>query len=151
MISHEIKSLLEEIFFEEEYQISGGKNIGATFGIIEHPFIGCHGGRENFSRFYVKVYSEKLKHHTPMIRIENYVTENIIREDVWEMIWTLPDQNYYMKIPVGDPKAFLMISKEKLKDILLIQKLKDNLISDMTNMRQKPIELIRDFKLNNLV
>jgi hypothetical protein len=130
MTSDEIKFLLQEVFFEGEYKILGYSDV---------------------NRFYVKVYSEKLKNHIPIIRIENYVEENITHVDIWEMIWSLPNQNYYMKIPNGDTKAFLMISKEKLKDILLIHKLNDNLISDMVEMDKNPIELIRDFKLNNLV
>ena len=96
-----------------------------------------------------------------MITIEKYVIGNLILDDVWEMIWSLPHQSYYMNIPgtstkrnpkdVGDPKAFLMMSKEKLKDILLINKLNSNLMSDMKNMKEDSTRVIRDFKLNNLV
>ena len=145
MTSDEIKSLLQEVFFEDEYEVSE----------IEYEKY-----KEPLKRFYLKVYSEKLKHHTPMITIENYVIGTTIVQDVWEMIWSLPHQNYYMNIPgtstkrnpkdVGDPKAFLMMSKEKLKDILLINKLNNNLMSDMKNMKEDSIRLIRDYKLNNL-
>jgi hypothetical protein len=146
MTSDEIKSLLEEVFFEDEYEIS------------EKEY---EKYKQSLKRFYLKVYSEKLKHHTPMITIEKYVIGNIILDDVWEMIWSLPHQSYYMNIPgtstkrnpkdVGDPKAFLMMSKEKLKDILLINKLNSNLMSDMKNMKEDSTRVIRDFKLNNLV
>jgi len=44
-----------------------------------------------------------------------------------------------------------MMSKEKLKDILLINKLNSNLMSDMKNMKEDSTRVIRDFKLNNLV
>ena len=70
------------------------------------------------------------------------------------------DQNYYMSIPgtstkrnskdVGDTKSFLMISKERLKDILLINKLNSNLMSNMKNMNEDSMNAIRDFKINNL-
>jgi helix-turn-helix protein len=145
MTSYEIKSLLQEVFFEDEYEVSEKE-----YDRYE----------QSLKRFYLKVYSEKLKNHTSMIIIENYVIGNLILDDVWEMIWSLPNQNYYMKIPgtstkrnpkdVGDPKAFLMISKEKLKDILLINKLNSNLMSDMKNMSEDSTRVIRDFKLNNL-
>ena len=151
MTSDEIKSLLQEVFFEDEYEVSE----------IEYEKY-----KEPLKRFYLKVYSEKLKRHTPMITIENYVIGTTIVHDVWEMIWSLPNQNYYMNIPgtslflgtstkrnpkdVGDPKAFLMMSKEKLKDILLINKLNNNLMSDMKNMKEDSTRLIRDYKLNNL-
>ena len=146
MTSDEIKSLLQEVFFEDEYEVSEKE-----YEKYEQPL----------KRFYLKVYSEKLKHHTPMISITNYVIGTTIVDDVWEMIWSLPHQSYYMNIPgtstkrnpkdVGDPKAFLMISKEKLKDILLINKLNSNLMSDMKNMKEDSTRVIRDFKLNNLV
>jgi len=146
MTSDEIKSLLEEVFFEDEYEIS------------EKEY---EKYEQSLKRFYLKVYSEKLKHHTPMINIQNYVIGTTILDDVWEMIWSLPNQNYYMKIPgtsnkrnlkdVGDPKVFLMMSKEKLKDILLINKLNNNLMSDMKNMSEDSTRVIRDFKLKNLV
>lgn len=145
MTSDEIKSLLQEVFFEDEYEVSEKE-----YEKYKQPL----------KRFYLKVYSEKLKHHTPMIVIENYIIGNTIVDDVWEMIWSLPHQNYYMKIPgtstkrnpkdVGDPTVFLMISKEKLKDILLINKLNSNLMSDMKNMSEDSTRVIRDFKLNNL-
>ena len=145
MTSDEIKSLLQEVFFEDEYEVSE----------IEYEKY-----KEPLKRFYLKVYSEKLKHHTPMITIENYVIGTTIVHDVWEMIWSLPHQNYYMKIPgtstkrnskdVGDPKVFLMISKKKLKDILLINKLNSNLMSNMKSMNEDSMNAIRDFKINNL-
>ena len=143
MTSDEIKSLLQEVFFEDKYEISETTNLHI-----------------DKNKFYLKVYSEKLGHHTPMITIENYTIGRNIVQDVWEMVWNLPNQKYYTNIPgtstkrnpkdVGDPKAFLMMSKEKLKDILLINKLNNNLMSDMKNMSEDSIRLIRDYKLNNL-
>jgi hypothetical protein len=95
-----------------------------------------------------------------MITIKNYTIGTTIVNDVWQMIWSLPDQNYYMSIPgtstkrnskdVGDTKSFLMISKERLKDILLINKLNSNLMSNMKNMNEDSMNTIRDFKINNL-
>jgi hypothetical protein len=118
MTSDEIKSLLEQVFFEDEYEVS------------EKEY---EKYKERFKIFYLKVYSEKLNTHIPMITIKNYTIGTTIVNDVWQMIWSLPDQNYYMSIPgtstkrnskdVGDTKSFLMISKERLKDILLINKL----------------------------
>ena len=108
----------------------------------------------------MKVYSEKLNTHIPMITIKNHTIGTTIVNDVWQMIWSLPDQNYYMSIPgtstkrnskdVGDTKSFLMISKERLKDILLINKLNSNLMSNMKNMNEDSMNAIRDFKINNL-
>ena len=146
MTSDEIKSLLQEVFFEDEYEVSEKE-----YEKYKQPL----------KRFYLKVYSENLKHHTPMLIVDNYIIGTTIVEDVWQITWSLPNQNYYMNIPgtstkrnpkdVGDPKAFLMISKEKLKDILLINKLNSNLMSDMKNMKEDSTRVIRDFKLNNLV
>ena len=144
MTSDEIKSLLQEVFFEDKYEISETTNLHI-----------------DKNKFYLKVYSEKLGHHTPMITIENYTIGRNIVQDVWEMVWNLPNQKYYTNIPgtstkrnpkdVGDPKAFLMISKEKLNDILLINKLNSDLMSDMKNMKEDSLKVIRDFKINNLV
>jgi hypothetical protein len=145
MTSDEIKSLLEQVFFEDEYEVS------------EKEY---EKYKERFKIFYLKVYSEKLNTHIPMITIKNYTIGTTIVNDVWQMIWSLPDQNYYMSIPgtstkrnskdVGDTKSFLMISKERLKDILLINKLNSNLMSNMKNMNEDSMNTIRDFKINNL-
>jgi hypothetical protein len=43
------------------------------------------------------------------------------------------------------------MSKEKLNDILLINELNSNLMSDMKNMKEDSLRFIRDFKINNLV
>jgi hypothetical protein len=93
--------------------------------------------------------------------IENYIIGTTICDDVWEMTWSLPKQNYYMKIPgtstkrnpkdVGDPKAFLMLSKEKLKDILSMRMMNKNLMSDLKGMKENPMEMVRDFKLKNIL
>ena len=165
MTSDEIKSLLEQVFFEDEYEVS------------EKEY---EKYKERFKIFYLKVYSEKLNAHIPMITIKNHTIGTTIVNDVWQMIWSLPkfkkldtdysalqelydknsDQNYYMSIPgtstkrnskdVGDTKSFLMISKERLKDILLINKLNSNLMSNMKNMNEDSMNAIRDFKINNL-
>ena len=145
MTSDEIKSLLEQVFFEDEYEVS------------EKEY---EKYKERFKIFYLKVYSEKLNTHIPMITIKNYTIGTTIVNDVWQMIWSLPDQNYYMSIPgtstkrnskdVGDTKSFLMISKERLKDILLINKLNSNLMSNMKNMNEDSMNTRRDFKINNL-
>lgn len=145
MTSDEIKSLLEQVFFEDEYEVS------------EKEY---EKYKERFKIFYLKVYSEKLNDHIPMITIKNHTIGTTIVNDVWQMIWSLPDQNYYMSIPgtstkrnskdVGDTKSFLMISKERLKDILLINKLNSNLMSNMKNMNEDSMNTIRDFKINNL-
>ena len=145
MASDEIKSLLEQVFFEDEYEVS------------EKEY---EKYKERFKIFYLKVYSEKLNTHIPMITIKNHTIGTTIVNDVWQMIWSLPDQNYYMSIPgtstkrnskdVGDTKSFLMISKERLKDILLINKLNSNLMSNMKNMNEDSMNAIRDFKINNL-
>ena len=145
MASDEIKSLLEQVFFEDEYEVS------------EKEY---EKYKERFKIFYLKVYSEKLNAHIPMITIKNHTIGTTIVNDVWQMIWSLPDQNYYMSIPgtstkrnskdVGDTKSFLMISKERLKDILLINKLNSNLMSNMKNMNEDSMNAIRDFKINNL-
>ena len=145
MTSDEIKSLLEQVFFEDEYEVS------------EKEY---EKYKERFKIFYLKVYSEKLNAHITMITIKNHTIGTTIVNDVWQMIWSLPDQNYYMSIPgtstkrnskdVGDTKSFLMISKERLKDILLINKLNSNLMSNMKSMNEDSMNVIRDFKINNL-
>jgi len=144
MNADEIRSLLKEVFFEYEISVQ-------EYEKYKVPL----------SRFYVKHYSERLGRHMPMIVIENLIIGTIIVEDVWQMSWTLPKQNYCMNIPgtstkrnpkdVGDPKAFLMLSKEKLSDILLINKLNEKLMSDMKEMDKNPAAIVRDFKLKNII
>ena len=146
MTADEIKSLLEEVFFEEEYKISD-----ADYVKYEHKL----------KRIYVKCYSEKLNKHVSMLWIDNLIIGTTIVEDVWQITWALPNQNYYMKIPgtsvernpkdVGDTKSFLMLSKQKLKDVLLINELNRKLMEDMRRMDKEPIEIVRDFKLNNIL
>ena len=146
MTSDEIKSLLQEVFFEDEYEVSEKE-----YEKYKQPL----------KRFYLKVYSENLKHHTPMLVVDNYIIGTTIVEDVWQITWTLPNQNYYMKIPgtstkrnpkdVGDPKSFLMLSKQKLKDVILINEMNRRLMEDMRRMDKEPIEIVRDFKLNNIL
>ncbi len=142
MTAEEIKNLLEEVFFEDKYKIVGS-------------------GYKVLAKFYVKAYSEKLDKHTVYITIANYAIGSTVYNDVWEMVWSLPTQNYYMNIPgtsikrnpkdIGDPKAFLMLSKEKLDDVLLIIELNNNLLSDMKEMGKNPIALIRDFKIERII
>jgi hypothetical protein len=146
MNADEMKSLLEEVFFEDEYRISEKNYKKYDVEVI------C---------FNLKVYSEKLKRHMIEMVIENYIIGTTICDDVWEMTWSLPKQNYYMKIPgtstkrnpkdVGDPKAFLMLSKEKLKDILSMRMMNKNLMSDLKGMKENPMEMVRDFKLKNIL
>lgn len=146
MNADEMKSLLEEVFFEDEYRIAEKSYKKYDVEVI------C---------FNLKVYSEKLKRHMVEMVIENYIIGTTICDDVWEMTWSLPKQNYYMKIPgtstkrnpkdVGDPKAFLMLSKEKLKDILLMRMMNKNLMSDLKGMKENPMEMVRDFKLKNIL
>lgn len=146
MNADEMKSLLEEVFFEDEYRIAEKSYKKYDVEVI------C---------FNLKVYSEKLKRHIVEMVIENYIIGTTICDDVWEMTWSLPKQNYYMKIPgtstkrnpkdVGDPKAFLMLSKEKLKDILLMRMMNKNLMSDLKGMKENPMEMVRDFKLKKIL
>lgn len=146
MNADEMKSLLEEVFFEDEYRIAEKNYKKYDVEVIS---------------FNLKVYSEKLKRHIIEMVIENYIIGTTICDDVWEMTWSLPKQNYYMKIPgtstkrnpkdVGDPKAFLMLSKEKLKDILLMRMMNKNLMSDLKGMKENPMEMVRDFKLKKIL
>jgi hypothetical protein len=138
MSTEEIKSFLEEAFFEEEYRIK--EECYKKYG-------------DDLKRFYIMCYSKKLKKHIiPMVTIQNYITGTAVHEDVWEMVWTLPTQNYYMNIPSEeDVKSFLMLSKEKLKEILLINEMNKNLLDDMVKMDRNPREIIRDFKLERIL
>ena len=132
MNADEIRSLLEEVFFEEEYEI----------GEQEYERRG-----QPLMRLYVKHYSERLKRHMPMIGIEN----NAIVDDVWQMTWALATQKYSMKIPNANARTFLMLAKEKLKDILTINRMSEKLLSDMREMDKNPDAILRDFKLNRLL
>ena len=146
MNADELKSLLKEVFFEEEYKI----------GVSEYVKYNL-----SLKRFYVRRYSKKLNNHTTMIVIENLIIGTTIVEDVWQINWTLPKQNYYTNIPgtstkrnpkdVGDPKSFLMLCKEKINDILLINTLNEKLMSDMKEMDENPTKIVRDFKLKNIL
>jgi hypothetical protein len=145
MNTNELRELLKEVFCEDEYNIS------------ETDYIKYD---EELTRFNIKVYSKKMNKHMVMIVIENYVIGTTICKDIWKMIWSLPNQNYYMKIPgtsikrnpkdVGDPKFFLMLSKDKINDILLINELNNNLISDMKEMDKNSMVMVRDNKLKKL-
>ena len=146
MTADEIKSLLEEVFFEDEYEIG------------EINYFKYH---IPLKRFYVKCYSEKMSKRMTMLVVDNYIIGTTIVEDVWQITWTLPKQNYYMNIPgtstkrnpkdVGDPKSFLMLSKEKLKDVILINEMNRRLMEDMGRMKDEPTEIVRDFKLNKIL
>mgnify|MGYP000948753135 CR=1 FL=1 len=145
MNTNELRELLKEVFYEDEYKIS------------ETDYIKYD---EELTRFNIKVYSKKMNKHMVMIVIQNYIIGTTMCSDIWEMIWTLPNQNYYMKIPgtsikrnpkdVGDSKGFLMLSKEKLKDILLINRLNCELMNDMEEMKKNSMVIVRDYKLKEL-
>jgi hypothetical protein len=146
MTGDEIKSLLEEVFFEDEYEIS-------DVDYVKYE--------QKLKRIFVKCYSEKLNKHMTMLVVDNLIIGTTIVEDVWQITWTLPNQNYYMKIPgtstkrnpkdVGDSKSFLMLSKQKLKDVILINEMNRRLMEDMRRMDKEPTEIVRDFKLNNIL
>jgi len=146
MMADDIKSLLEEVFFEKEYKVG-------VDDYIKYEQV--------LKRMFVKCYSERLNKHMTMLVIDNFIIGTSIVEDVWQITWTLPNQNYYMKIPgtstkrnpkdVGDPKSFLMLSKQKLKDVLLINEMNRRLMDDMKRMDKEPTEIVRDFKLNNIL
>jgi len=146
MNADEIKSLLEEVFFEEEYEIGE-----INYFKYDSPL----------KRFYIKCYSEKMKKRMTMLVVDNYIIGTTIVEDVWQITWTLPKQNYYMNIPgtstkrnprdVGDPKSFLMLSKEKLKDVILINEMNRRLMEDMGRMKDEPTTIVRDFKLKKIL
>jgi len=147
---NELRELLKEVFFEDEYKISETDYIT---DYIKYD--------EKLTRFNLKVYSKKLSKHTTMVIIDNFIIGTTICKDLWKMTWSLPNQNYYMKIPgtsikrnpkdFGDPKTFLMLSKEKINDILLINELNNNLLNDMKEMSQNSNSIIRDFKLKQIL
>ena len=145
MNTNELRKLLKEVFYEDEYKIS------------ETDYIKYD---EELTRFNIKVYSKKMNKHMVMIVIQNYIIGTTMCSDIWEMIWTLPNQNYYMMIPgtsikrnpkdIGDPKGFLMLSKDKLKDIQLINRLNCELMNDMEEMKKNSMVIVRDYKLKEL-
>jgi len=146
MTADEIKSLLEVVFFEDEYEI-----YDVDYVKYEHKL----------KRIFVKCYSERLNNHMAMLVVDNYIIGTTIVEDVWQITWTLPNQNYYMNIPgtstkrnpkdIGDTKSFLMLSKQKLKDVILINEMNRRLMEDMRRMDNEPTEIIRDFKLKQIL
>lgn len=146
MNGDEIKSLLHEVFFEDEYKISE-----EDYKKYDTPM----------KRFYIKCYDNRLKSYFTKIVIDNLIIGTTIVGDKWSMRWSLPSQNYRMDIPgtsidrnpkdVGDSKAFLLLSKEKLKDILLINDMNRNLLEDIQRMDKHPIEIIREYKLKELL
>lgn len=146
MTADEIKSLLEVVFFEDEYEI-----YDVDYVKYEHKL----------KRIFVKCYSERLNNHMAMLVVDNYIIGTTIVEDVWRITWTLPNQNYYMNIPgtstkrnpkdIGDTKSFLMLSKQKLKDVILINEMNRRLMEDMRRMDNEPTEIIRDFKLKQIL
>jgi len=135
MNTNDLRELLNEVFFEDKYKITETNHIKYN---------------EELTRFNVKVYSKKMSKHMTMIVIENYIIGTTICKDVWEINWSLPQQNYYMKIPGTDPKYFLMLSKDKINDILLINELNNNLINDMKEIDKNLMTMIRDYKLKKL-
>ena len=146
MTADEIKSLLEAVFFEDEYEIYD----------VDYVKYG-----HKLKRIFVKCYSERLNKHMAMLFVDNYIIGTTIVEDVWRITWTLPNQNYYMNIPgtstkrnpkdIGDTKSFLMLSKQKLKDVILINEMNRRLMEDMRRMDNEPTEIIRDFKLKQIL
>ena len=146
MKADEIKSLLEAVFFEDEYEIYD----------VDYVKYG-----HKLKRIFVKCYSERLNKHMAMLFVDNYIIGTTIVEDVLRITWTLPNQNYYMNIPgtstkrnpkdIGDTKSFLMLSKQKLKDVILINKMNRRLMEDMRRMDNEPTEIVRDFKLKQIL
>lgn len=146
MTADEIKSLLEVVFFEDEYEIYD----------VDYVKYG-----HKLKRIFVKCYSERLNKHMAMLFVDNYIIGTTIVEDVWRITWTLPNQNYYMNIPgtstkrnpkdIGDTKSFLMLSKQKLKDVILINEMNRRLMEDMRRMDNEPTEIVRDFKLKQIL
>lgn len=51
---------------------------------------------------------------------------------------------------VGDTRIFLMLTKERIDDILRLRELNNNLMDNMKEMSFNPINTIREFKLNKL-
>jgi len=147
MTIDDINNILIEIFFEDVYKIQ-------TSDFTYHG--------KKIKRINLKVFSEKLNNYVDIIfYIENLILGTTVFDDVFQINLTLPKQNYYLTIPgtskdrnpkdIGDPKAFLQLLKEKVKDIQKINELNNKLFSDVQKLDKTPMKEIRNFKLDNLL
>lgn len=142
MNGNEIKSLFEDVFFEDKYEISESTKI--KYG-------------NNLPIFYLKRYSDKIKRNIACLVIHNYIIGTTIIDDVWEVVL---DTDIQMVIPgtsinrnpkdVGDSKAFVYLLKEKIEEYFRIKEMKDNFNKDIQLMKKDPIKIIREFKLNKM-
>ena len=144
MKSQEIKSLFEEVFFEDKWEIKEftGRRLGK-----DCPF------------FHIKRQSDRLKRKIACCKLYNYAEPGsvvTILDDVWEL--SLDDIT--MIIPgtsternpkdVGDPKVFVNLFKEKIEEYFKIKEMEDSFNNDISLMKNNPVKIIRDYKLNKL-
>ncbi len=127
-----LKGILEKVFSEEIYEIREDK--WNKYG-------------HDMERFYICRYNERLDGYFAMITIETWILGCAPMPGKWEMLWTLPGQNYYMLVHEEDPFSFLSISKEKLETCVRINQMKEQLMADMKVMDTEPTRLVRDYKI----
>lgn len=143
MNGYEIKSLFEEVFFEDRYEIIESTKI--KYGNV-------------LPLFYLKRYSDRLKCKISCMVIHNYIIGTTIVDDAWEIIL---ENDITILIPgtsikrnpkdVGDTKAFVNLLKEKVEEYFRIKEIKDNFNKDIRLMKTDPIKIIRDYKLKNIL
>lgn len=130
-----LKGILEKVFSEKIYEIREDR--WTKYG-------------HEMERFRICRYNERLGGYFVMIAIETWILGCTPMPGKWEMVWTLPDQNYYMLVHEEDPFSFLSISKEKLENCVKINQMKEKLMADMRLMDTEAARLVRDYKLGLL-
>lgn len=149
MKSQEIKSLFEEVFFEDKWEIS--ESTKNRYG-KDCPF------------FYIKRQSDRLKSKIACCKLYNYAapgySNNFPVVTILDDVWELSLDDIIMIIPgtsternpkdVGDPKVFVNLFKEKIEEYFKIKEMKDSFNNDISLMKNNPIKIIRDYKLNRL-
>ena len=139
MNSQEIKSLFEEVFFEDEWEIK--ESIISRYG-------------NDWPIFYLKRQSDKLKSKVACCKIHNYCIGTTIIDDIWELVL---DTDIRMIIPgtsidakVVDSKAFVSLFKEKVEEYFKIKEMKVDFNRDINLMKNDPNKIVREYKLNKL-
>ncbi len=129
MNNKEIKSLLEEIFFEDFWEIDTMESI---------IFIRKNSNKLNRKISFCKIHNGKYKRDDDDI-------------DIWKLsFFPLGSDNITMDIPKLDMVGFLLLFKEKVKQSFEIQEMLNDFWSDIKLMQSDPSKILREHKLNKL-
>jgi len=129
MNNKEIKSLLEEIFFEDFWEIDTIESIIFLRKI----------NKLNRKISFCKIHKD-----------QKFIPDDNDR-DIWKLsFFPLGTDNMTMDIPQLDTAGFLLLFKEKALQSFELQERLDDFWRDVKLMKSDPIKILREHKLNKL-